>query len=94
MIIGTTATTFGGLMRLGDVIACANVVEHLRQQLGEPELKFNIANSVQPTPYVQEFLAWMTESCNGMLSLASTQVPATHEEEFRTQSYRFIPPIN
>jgi len=62
MILGTTAATFGGLMRLGDIIACANVVEHLRQQLGEPELKFNIVNSVQPTPYVQEFLAWMTDN--------------------------------
>lgn len=61
MIIGTTATTFGGLMRMGDIVACANVVEHLRQQLQEPELKLNIANSVQPTSYVQQFLTWMTD---------------------------------
>lgn len=62
MIIGTTATTFGGLMRMGDIIACANVVEHFRKIEKNNEIKFYIEKAVQPFPYVREFLAWMTEN--------------------------------
>lgn len=59
MILGVNSFTFGGLMRMGDIIACANVVEHIRQSTNTRLVQFNIDSAIQPVAYIKEFAEWM-----------------------------------
>lgn len=60
MIFNISPVCFGGQMRMGDIVACANVVEHFRTVENNNDIKFNITQAVKPWEYVTEFLSWMT----------------------------------
>lgn len=73
MIYNVAAENFGCL-RMGDIIALANVVEHFRQSENNANIKFHLLeNSTQPDNYVQEFRQWMTENTD-YFSLNSGEV--------------------
>lgn len=59
MIVNISPESFGGQMRMGDIIACANVVAHFRK-IDNDHVKFYIAEAVKPWGHVMEFLSWMT----------------------------------
>lgn len=62
MIFNIYHNCFGGPMRMGDIIACANVVEHFRKLENNSSIRFFISSAVQPWRHVTEFLTWMTEN--------------------------------
>lgn len=63
MILNVNKLTFGGAMRMGDIVACANVVAHFRQSQNNDEIKFYLGpDSCQSTAYVQEFKTWMIKN--------------------------------
>lgn len=62
MILEINSSTFGGLMRIGDIVACANVVAYIRKSTNTELLQLNISNAIQPAAYVQEFARWMTNN--------------------------------
>jgi hypothetical protein len=56
MIFNIRLGCFGGPMRMGDLVACANVVEHFRQTENNPDIKFYIdAAARQASSHVAEF---------------------------------------
>lgn len=59
MIININDKNFGGPMRMGDIIGCANVVEHFRQLQNSPIKFYCHPSALQPTTYVQNFYSWM-----------------------------------
>lgn len=63
MIFNIKLGTFGGPMRMGDIIACANVVEHFRQTENNTDIKFHLdSTSIQSSTHVQEFCKWMLDN--------------------------------
>lgn len=56
MIFNIKLGCFGGPMRMGDLVACANVVEHFRKIENNNYIKFYIDSSAkQSTQHVEEF---------------------------------------
>lgn len=61
MIFNITVQTFGGPMRMGDMIACANVVEHFRKVENLQSIQFYLRqDAYHQNDYVKEFKAWLT----------------------------------
>lgn len=60
MIINVNRETFGGTIRNGDLIAVANIIEHLRKINNNPSMRFWIDPSARGTEgYCQEFYNFM-----------------------------------
>lgn len=60
MIINVGLGTFGGALRLGDLLGVANVLCHFRTTENNDQIKFHLRpNAVSNTAYVQEFYQWL-----------------------------------
>ena len=59
MIINVTQETFGGTVRNGDMIAVANIVEHLRQIEKKPIRFHFIPGTISSAQHCQDFHSWM-----------------------------------
>ena len=65
MIFNIRLGTFGGPLRLGDLLGVANVVEHFRQVESNSKIKFYLdGNAVGTSSYIQEFYKWLLENCD------------------------------
>jgi hypothetical protein len=65
MIFNIKLGTFGGPLRLGDLLGVANVVEHFRQVENDPGIKFYLdPGSISNTKYVLEFYDWLMYNTN------------------------------
>lgn len=65
MIFNIKLGTFGGPLRLGDLLGVANVVEHFRQVEKNPDIKFHLdPGSITQTKYVLEFYDWLLYNSN------------------------------
>jgi hypothetical protein len=63
MIYNIEKGTFGDCIRNGDLIAVANVVEHLR--INQPEMQFHIRKeALSPDNYVQQFYNFLLKQCD------------------------------
>lgn len=62
MIINVPVGAFGGPMRNGDMVAAANVVEHLRR-INNPEIKFYLMpDAIQGAEYCQKFYKFLLKN--------------------------------
>ena len=59
MIINVTQETFGGTVRNGDMIAVANIVEHLRQIEKKPIRFHFVPGTISSAQHCQDFHSWM-----------------------------------
>lgn len=60
MIFNIRLGTFGGPMRVGDLLGVANVIEHFRQVENDSSIKFYLEpGSISTTKYVLEFYDWL-----------------------------------
>lgn len=65
MILNIRRGTFGNCIRNGDLIAVANVLEHIRKTQNWPDLKFNIdRNAMSNADYVQKFYSFLLKHTN------------------------------
>ncbi len=65
MIYNVSRGTFGDTLRMGDLIAVANVIEHFRMLEKNSEIKFHIEKqSIQPIFYCHEFYNWLVDNTN------------------------------
>lgn len=79
MIFNIRLGCFGGPMRMGDLVACANVVEHFRQTESNPAIQFYIDPAArQPTQHVQEFFLNLCQLTNYF-----SQQPGNHDLPWR-----------
>lgn len=60
MIYNVSRETFGGAIRMGDMIAAANIVEHLRKVGSAPQIKFHFTpGTINTTQYCHDFHDWL-----------------------------------
>lgn len=60
MIYNIAQGTFGNVLRMGDIVALANVVAHFRQLQDSEHIKFFLdKNAIHAIPYCYEFYNWM-----------------------------------
>lgn len=64
-IINIERGTFGGPLRMGDLVGVCNVVEHLRRINNKTNIQFYIKNeAISPEKYVQDFYSFLLEITN------------------------------
>jgi hypothetical protein len=65
MIYNVSRETFGGAIRMGDMIATANIVEHLRKVGSSPQIKFYFTpGTINATQYCHDFHDWLIANTN------------------------------
>lgn len=70
MIYNVAKGTFGNELRMGDIVALANVVEHFRNLQDSGDIKFFVdKNAIQNRQYCHEFYQWMTENTDYFSSI-------------------------
>jgi hypothetical protein len=71
MILNITASTFGGPLRTGDLIAVLNVIQHLRNTQN-PNIQFHIPqNAIHNTSYCLLFADYLQENTDFLSKTAS-----------------------
>lgn len=65
MIYNIAQGTFGNALRMGDIVALANVVAHFRQLQDSMDIKFFLdKNAIHDRSYCYEFYNWMVSNTN------------------------------
>jgi len=65
MIINIEPGTFGGPLRMGDLVGVCNVVEHLRKTNNNPEIRFHVrAEATSTDRNVQDFHSFLISQTN------------------------------
>lgn len=63
MIFNIRLGTFGGPLRLGDLLGVANVVEHFRRVEDQPTIRFCLEPSaISDRKYVRDFYDWLVQN--------------------------------
>lgn len=74
MIYNVSRGTFGDTLRMGDLIAVANVIEHFRTLEKNSEIKFYIEKQyIQPIFYCYEFYDWLVVNTNYFSAIPGEQ---------------------
>lgn len=74
MILNVTSKTFGGPLRMGDIVACANVVAHFRLVENNNDIKFYLETGVvSSSTYVSKFYQWMIANTDYFSSSPGTE---------------------
>lgn len=73
-IINIEPGTFGGPLRIGDLVAVCNVVEHIRKTNNRSDIRFHIRNeAISSEEYVQTFHSWLIATCDYLSAFEGTE---------------------